>query len=81
MMVGGEAGDEAIAPIDKLLDYVRTAVNESNEGMREAIERIIAILDRYLPQRMDVILDSGALVGELTPQIDEELGKRKVWKK
>lgn len=80
-MVGGEAGDEAIAPIDKLLDYVRTAVNESNEGMREAIERIIAILDRYLPQRMDVILDSGALVGELTPQIDEELGKRKVWKK
>lgn len=32
MLGGGEAGPEAIAPIDKLMGYIRTAVSEANGG-------------------------------------------------
>lgn len=76
VMVGGEAGAEAIAPIDTLLDYVRTAVNESNAGLAEALQNIILLLSDYMPQlaNMQLVLDSGALVGSLAPSMDEELG-------
>ena len=41
MMVGGEAGAEAIAPIDTLLGYVRTAVAEENSGLLELLNRMV----------------------------------------
>lgn len=76
VMVGGEKGAEAIAPIDTLLGYVRTAVNESNSGLAEALQNIILLLSDYMPQlaNMQLVLDSGVLVGEIAPQVDEELG-------
>ena len=37
-MVGGEAGPEAVAPIDTLMGYVRTAVAEQNAAHAERIE-------------------------------------------
>ena len=76
VMVGGENGAEAIAPIDTLLGYVRTAVNESNSGLAEALQNIILLLSDYMPQlaNMQLVLDSGVLVGEIAPQVDEELG-------
>ena len=82
MMVGGEAGDEAIAPIDILLAYVRTAVQEENRMISEKMERLIELLDEYMPEilknmQRNVYLDTGALVGELTPEINRELGSIK----
>lgn len=79
-MVGGEAGAEAIAPIDVLLGYVRTAVREENEALAYYIQKLIALLSDYLPQivnRIDreIVLEDGTLVGRLAPQIDEELGE------
>lgn len=76
--VGGEAGAEAIAPIDTLLGFVRTAVREENAALGDRIERIVILLEEYLPamlrKTLEVILDSGALVGELAPALNDELG-------
>ena len=41
VMVGGEAGAEAIAPIDTLLGYVRTAVSEENLGLLEVLHQML----------------------------------------
>ncbi|MGB4589498.1 MAG: hypothetical protein WBI17_09750 [Clostridiaceae bacterium] len=78
--VGGEAGDEAVAPIDVLLGYVRTAVQEENNGIAEGINRLIAMLSAYFPQILqgmdrDVVLNDGALIGRLAPAMDAKLGE------
>lgn len=78
LLGGGEAGAEAIAPIDVLQTYVRDAVRAENESMgRIMIEqtgRLMDFLARIVPR--DVTLDSGALVGALTPSIDVRLNDR-----
>lgn len=78
--VGGEAGDEAIAPIDLLQGYVATAVasqyNIIAETLEDLFEKLFAILERYFPEfTKQVVLDTGVLVGELAPKMDTELGK------
>ena len=78
LLGGGEAGKEAIAPIDVLLDYVRTAVKAENEDVRKALveqtQRLIDFLAGSMPQ--GVTLDSGALVGELVPAFDAKMSDR-----
>ena len=76
VMAGGEAGAEAIAPIDTLLDYVRTAVKDENSGLEDVLTRILAILAEYLPgmANMKLVTDTGALVGALAPEMDNRLG-------
>lgn len=73
---GGEDGAEAVAPIDVLQGYTRQAVAEGmNIGFDELIENtrtIIALLKQLLQR--SIYLDSGALVGELAPLMDDELG-------
>lgn len=75
---GGEAGSEAVAPISLLQDYVKTAVKAENEGIiRTLIEQNQILMDflrRIIPK--SVLLDSGVLVGELTPAIDIQLSDR-----
>ena len=74
----GERGPEAIAPIGVLQGYVAAAVRQENEAIvRTMIEqnRIMQdFLKRIIPR--SVLLDSGALVGELTPAIDNQLADR-----
>ena len=78
MLGGGEAGKEAIAPIDTLQAYIRTAVKDRDEAlMRTIIEQnrlMMDFLKRTMPH--DVRLDKGALVGELIPAIDTGLNDR-----
>lgn len=75
-MVGGEAGAEAIAPISELQGYVRSAVREQNMTIEEVLYSILELLSDYLPQLQSrkLVLDSGAVVGELSSPIDYELG-------
>lgn len=75
-MVGGEAGAEAIAPISELQGYVRSAVREQNMTIEDVLYSILELLSDYLPQLQSrkLVLDSGALVGELSSPIDYELG-------
>lgn len=78
LLGGGEAGLEAVAPISVLQDYVRAAVKaENGDVVRTLIEQnelLMDFLTRSIPR--GVRLDSGALVGELTPAIDFQLSTR-----
>ena len=82
LMVGGERGSEVVSGTETLINMIRASVAESNEGMADTLERIIAILAQYLPMltQTQMVLDTGTLVGEIAPQIDNELGKIKKWK-
>lgn len=78
LLGGGEAGPEAIAPIDVLQEYVRNAVrSETGNISRIIIEQTSLLIDflrRTIPK--DVVLDSGAMIGALTPAIDMKLADR-----
>lgn len=76
LLGGGEDGAEAVAPIETLMDYVRVAVNESNNEIAERMNGILSILSDYLPQlsNRQLVLDTGVLVGELSNDMDSELG-------
>jgi hypothetical protein len=75
---GGEAGLEAVTPIDVLQDYVKKAVKEENGQIINALieqnKALMNFLERIMPRQ--VMLDSGALVGELSPAIDTRLGEK-----
>lgn len=74
----GERGAEAVAPITVLQGYVAEAVRAENAAIiRTMIEQnrnMQDFLKRTMPQA--VLLDSGALVGELTPAMDAQLNER-----
>ncbi len=76
--IGGEAGAEAVAPIDTLLGYIRTAVAEQNGDVVSAIDRLIMMLADYLPQLLNknnqLVLDTGVLVGSTARAMNDELG-------
>lgn len=78
LLGGGEAGKEAIAPIDVLQDYVRAAVRAENEGVRKTLIEQTQLLIDFLARSMPhgVQLDTGVLVGELTPAVDMQLSDR-----
>ena len=74
----GEAGKEAVAPITVLQGYVRDAVQQENQLLGKIlIEQFRALMD-FLSIQMphSVLLDSGALIGTLTPGIDAKLSDR-----
>lgn len=74
----GEAGAEAITPLDTLRTYISESVRAENEGIRATLieqnQLMMDFLTRIIPK--GVLLDSGALVGELTPAIDMKLSDR-----
>ena len=78
LLGGGEAGREAVAPIDLLQEYIRTAVRESDNGIIDTLIEQNRMLMNFLAKSMPkyVRLDSGALVGELVPVIDVRMSDR-----
>lgn len=81
--VGGEAGAEAIMPIDNLLDMIRQANNESNSGMLTVLNSILNLLILNIPEFKEliregknIVLDDGTLVGATIEKIDEALEDR-----
>lgn len=79
MLGGGEAGMEAIAPIDVLQSYVTAAVQQETGILGRILIEQNRILMDFLRETMPdaVRLDTGALVGELTPAVDARLAD--VW--
>ena len=78
-MVGGEAGAEAIAPIDTLQQYVSEAVKKETSDLAYGMNKLIDLLSTYLPDIKDnmnrpVILDSGKVVGGIAEKMDNKLG-------
>lgn len=78
LLGGGEAGKEAIAPIALLQDYVKSAVTGENEGIIQTLIEQNRMLMEFLASIIPsgVRLDTGVLVGELTPAIDRQLSDR-----
>ncbi len=76
LLGGGEAGKEAVAPIDVLQDYVRQSVREENNQIISVLIEQNQILMDFLEKNMpkDVVLDSGVLVGELAEPMNRRLG-------
>jgi len=78
LLGGGEAGPEAVAPIAVLQDYITSAVRQENQTIGkiliEQTQMMMDFLRQYMPN--NIVLDSGALVGELTPAIDVQLSDR-----
>lgn len=76
LLGGGEAGEEAIAPIDVLQDYTRQAVTEgmgnTTTVLIDEVREIITLLRQMLG--LNVYLDTGTLVGSLAPALNDELG-------
>lgn len=83
-MIGGEAGAEAIAPIDTLKNYVKESVQEANrtDSNKETLDGIVNLLKTYLPgiANMQIALDGGTLVGALVEPMDNSLGVRNALK-
>lgn len=80
LMVGGEAGKEAIIPLEqntKGLDLIsdkianRIGFNDTTE-IQARMNKIIELMEKLLGMR--ITLDSGALVGQLAPAMDTALG-------
>lgn len=79
LQAGGEAGAEAVAPIETLLGYVRTAVQEENQILADKFDKVLILLNAFFPALLEaipkeVVLDSGETVGSLVSKINETLG-------
>lgn len=75
----GEAGDEMMYGKKNLMNDIGFVVSQQNSGLIDTINdcfnKLFDILEKYLPEfNREVVLDSGALVGELAPIMDEQLG-------
>lgn len=78
--VGGEAGAEAIAPIDKLLGMIRQVNTEDNSVLLSVLEKIYNLLSYYMPEIQKYLkngqviqMDGGALVGAIISDVDQAL--------
>ncbi|PLT76347.1 MULTISPECIES: phage tail protein [Lachnospiraceae] len=79
-LAGGEAGSETVVGTQNLMEMIQTAVNSENSILIQFFTKLIALLEDFFPQVLenmgyDLVLDTGALVAETAPQMDEELGK------
>ncbi len=77
IMAGGEAGSEVVSGTHTLMNMISAAVSGNNDQLYEALDKLYNLLAEYLPilANMQLVLDSGALVGELAQPMNEELGR------
>ena len=77
IMAGGEAGSEVVSGTETLMNMISSAVASQNEELTNTVERLFAFLQEYLPgmANMQLVMDSGAVIGELAPGMDKALGK------
>lgn len=77
---GGEAGPEAVLPLSSFYDNLNSILtsflraNVTPNDSRELLSRLDGIYDRL--GRLQVLLDTGTLVGEIVDQMDAALGAR-----
>lgn len=76
----GDAGDEVMIGKETMLNMIRQAVAAENAAMLERFDLLISLLGEFFPKVLEkmnrpVVLESGAVVGELAPELDEALGE------
>jgi hypothetical protein len=74
MLRAGEAGSEVVVGTNSLMSMIRQNMN--NTALVAEVGAIKSILANYIPAiaDSDVVLDTGKLVGALTPSINRSLG-------
>lgn len=77
IMAGGEAGSEVVSGTETLMNMISAAVTDNNSMLFNILNKLYDLLSAYLPEfaDMQIVLDTGALVGELSQPMNEELGK------
>ncbi len=75
MLGVGEAGAEAVAPIDTLMGYVQTAVQAETGGLVTRFDRLLDMLAKYFPEMLTAAnkehpLDTNALAKRLAPAMN-----------
>lgn len=74
----GEAGPEAVIPLSgsNVRPFARAVADEMRGGDNSVALQMLALMQMYFPQmaNMQVVTDTGALVGAIAPQMDRELG-------
>lgn len=77
IMAGGEAGSEVVSGTDTLMKLISAAVASQNARLEETVQKILDFMVQYMPQmaNMQLVMDSGVVVGELAPGMDAALGK------
>ena len=77
IMAGGEAGSEVVSGTETLMNMISSVVAAQNEELTNTVSKLFAFLQEYLPEmsRMQLVMDSGAVIGELAPGMDKALGK------
>lgn len=75
IMAGGEAGSEVVSGTQTLMNMISAAVAENNSRLYEVLNRLYDLLEANLPElaKRQIILESGALVGELAGPMGEKL--------
>ena len=75
----GEAGNEMMYGHESLMNDIRNASGSEElvKAINDWMERLYALLSKYLPElaNMDVVMDTGTVVGELAPAMDRKLGE------
>ena len=76
VMAGGEAGSEVVSGTDTLMNMIAEAVSAKNARLEAILANILAFLMEMMPQlaNMRMVTDTGVLIGELAPGMDEALG-------
>lgn len=81
LLGGGEAGKEMIVGQQSMMDMIKDATSQSFGSLTGAITSaatmLLNVMTEYFPQfaNMQMVTDTGVLVGELKYGIDAELGK------
>lgn len=70
VMAGGEAGDEAIAPVDLLKQYVADAVSEKNKRLEQLMETQNELLASILAKDSNTYLDGE----KISSNVNKRLG-------
>ena len=79
LLGGGEVGQEVVAGSNTLTAMIRGAVQQETSGMYTVLNGILSVLTEYLPgipeiSNMQLVMDTGAVVGQLAPAMDSKLG-------
>lgn len=74
LLGAGENGDEAIAPIDILQEYVRSAVRSEIGDIIDILQNIREYMPQILQKNTDVYLNGETLVSGIAHSMDAELG-------
>ncbi len=82
MMVGGEAGKEAVLPLNRetlggIGQGIASAMGWGNDYIAEKLDAIIDLIAEFLSiynPETQMVMDTGALVGAIRTEMDKQLG-------